>query len=110
MLSSNDLLSCFHAVRLPRKVQVPLPTTVRGIHEPQQLMKYGVISSAALLDDLNNWKTLYVAGRLHKPVHIFHCGDESFRNAMAENLRHALSASLLLLPMRFTLEELFTVS
>lgn len=30
--------------------------------------KYGVISTAHLLQDLTHWDTLYVSGRMHKPV------------------------------------------
>ena len=34
-------------------------------------MKYGVISVRSLLDDLLNWRTLYMSGRMHKPVRAF---------------------------------------
>ena len=41
-----------------------------GIPLEGRVIKYGVISEDNLVQDLVKWDTLYVAGRLHKPVHI----------------------------------------
>ena len=33
-----------------------------------QLIKYGIVSEQVFLEDLHEWRTLYLSGRLHKPV------------------------------------------
>ncbi|KAF8069579.1 TAMM41 [Scenedesmus sp. PABB004] len=71
-----------------------------------QLVKYGVVSSAAFQQDLLNWSHLYVGGRLHKPVAVLAAGDKPAA-AAAANLQSALAAALLLLPRAASLTDLF---
>lgn len=71
-----------------------------------QEIKYGVISSRRLLEDLINWDTLYAAGRHHKPVKTLTSTPEVVE-AREVNLQSALAAARLLLPERFTEQELF---
>ena len=73
---------------------------------PTRMMKYGVISSKALLEDLRGWTSLYIAGRLHKPVLMVHCSDE-IREALDANKRNALRAALLLMPRVFSETDLY---
>lgn len=74
---------------------------------PGRLMKYGIISKEHLLQDLNNWSQLYIAGRLHKPVHILKKNEE-IEKALAQNYEHAIRTSLLLLPGQFNEFDLYT--
>lgn len=69
-------------------------------------MKYGVISKAALLKDLTTWTWLYVAGRLHKPVHILK-GNKEIQEAITTNYLSAVKAALLLMPKTFSELDLF---
>jgi len=72
------------------------------------MIKYGVINKKHLLQDLRNWETLYVAGRLHKPVNIIEQEEDiEMKEALKNNLSCAVRAALLLLPEKFTEEELF---
>ena len=84
------------------------------------LIKYGVISEKDLIRDLFDWDHMYISGRLQKPVKIIHFNhenllkqedslqvDKSFELALQTNLQNALNTALLLMPQRFTLEELF---
>lgn len=71
-----------------------------------RIIKYGIISIDALCRDLNDWQSLYAAGRLHKPVKILR--DEArVRIACQVNLRSALRTSLLLLPRNFHKRDLY---
>jgi mitochondrial translocator assembly and maintenance protein 41 len=73
---------------------------------PHRLMKYGVISRRKFLEDMLEWKYLYVAGRLHKPVQILK-SQPHIKHAMERNRENAILTSLLLLPPRFTESDLF---
>ena len=90
--------------RMYYNTHVPLPLGARGA--PGQLMKYGVVSSANLLDDLHTWSFLYAAGRMHKPVHTLVARPDISAAATA-NLSAAASAALLSLPASFSAWDLY---
>ncbi|TPX37418.1 phosphatidate cytidylyltransferase [Synchytrium microbalum] len=75
--------------------------TVNGVR-----IKYGVISMETLLQDLKYWETLYVAGRMQKPLAVLR-DDARVSLANQQNLRNAVRTALLLLPHEFTEEDLF---
>ena len=58
-----------------------------------------MIRTSSLLSDLAQWDTLYVAGRMRKPVATL-AADERVAAASDGNLRAALACALLLLPVR----------
>lgn len=70
------------------------------------LIKYGVVNIDTLCEDLSTWNTLYVAGRLQKPVKILR-DNPRVRLANQVNLLSALRTALLLLPPSFTEHELY---
>lgn len=72
------------------------------------LIKYGVISTNHLIEDLLDWQTLYVSGRLHKPVNVIKEPESNdLIRALNTNLKSALHAALLYLPESFSEEQLF---
>ncbi|KAI1330881.1 mitochondrial matrix Mmp37 [Xylariaceae sp. FL0255] len=75
--------------------------TVEGIQ-----IKYGVVNIDTLCRDLSEWDTLYLAGRLHKPVKILR-DDPRVRLSNQINLLSALRTALLLLPPKFTEQQLY---
>ncbi|XP_063283640.1 phosphatidate cytidylyltransferase, mitochondrial [Pelobates fuscus] len=73
-----------------------------------KVIKYGIVSTDRLVEDLLHWKTLYIAGRLHKPVKILTQKENGrLRTALNANLKSALTAAFLMLPESFTEEELY---
>lgn len=76
--------------------------TINGV-----LIKYGVVNLDTLCRDLSEWNTLYLAGRLQKPVKILR-DNPSVRLANQVNLISAVRVALLLLPENFTEQELYS--
>ncbi|XP_065834250.1 phosphatidate cytidylyltransferase, mitochondrial-like [Oscarella lobularis] len=81
--------------------------TLVSHRESGRLIKYGVISVGALLRDLTDWDTLYISGRLHKPVRVLVGGSDAIKRALDANLRSALRVAELCLPNEFTERDLF---
>jgi translocator assembly and maintenance protein 41 len=71
------------------------------------LIKYAVVNYETLLRDLTEWDTLYLAGRLHKPVKVLF-EEPNLRVANQRNLLSAVRCSLLLLPPTFTEKQLYS--
>lgn len=70
------------------------------------MIKYGVVNLDTLARDLREWDTLYLAGRLQKPVKILR-DDPRIRLANQVNLISALRTALLMLPESFTERQLY---
>ncbi|KAI0755010.1 Mmp37-domain-containing protein [Daedaleopsis nitida] len=69
-------------------------------------IKYGVTTVDNLCSDLLNWKTLYLSGRMHKPIRIIK-DDARVRLTQQVNLTSAVRTALLTLPADFSERELF---
>lgn len=74
-------------------------------------VKYGIIKTDHLLEDLNSWRYLYTAGRLHKPVEYLledTCSNnEAVKAAIRFNKESATRAALLQLPEIFSVLQLY---
>lgn len=70
------------------------------------MIKYGVIGTQLLYDDLQHWDSLYIAGRMQKPVLMLK-DYAKLPTARKNNLDAAFTMALLLLPESFSLQELY---
>lgn len=70
-------------------------------------IKYAVVNLDTLYKDLLDWDTLYLAGRLQKPVKILR-DDPRIRLANQINLISAVRTALLMLPESFTERDLYS--
>ncbi|KAK5577973.1 hypothetical protein RB653_002921 [Dictyostelium firmibasis] len=74
--------------------------------------KYGVIEYKDLIDDLKNWRTLYLSGRMQKPIVNLPTSTNEGLKEIEEinskyNLKNAVITSLLMLPETFTEYDLY---
>lgn len=67
------------------------------------MIKYGVIGTQLLYDDLQHWDSLYIAGRMQKPVLMLK-DYAKLPLARKNNLDAAFTMALLLLPECFSLQ------
>ncbi|XP_063709305.1 phosphatidate cytidylyltransferase, mitochondrial [Culicoides brevitarsis] len=82
--------------------------TLVPIEEENIMIKYGVVATDDLIEDLLDWRDLYIAGRLHKPVEIVKPPTNvKLENGINNNLKSAVHAALLLLPETFTEYEFY---
>lgn len=85
---------------------------MKDLQGVDRMIKYGVVSIETALLDLDLWQTMYIAGRLQKPVAFFGSPDW-LKAANQRNLESALNLGILLLASRkkkltkFTPSELF---
>ncbi|KAI2810573.1 Phosphatidate cytidylyltransferase, mitochondrial [Blomia tropicalis] len=72
-------------------------------------IKYGVISTRDLINDLYDWETFYISGRLHKPTLTLKLDEQNIelKNAIKINFQSALHVALLLQSEQFTQEDLY---
>uniref|UniRef100_A0A0N4ZYZ0 Phosphatidate cytidylyltransferase, mitochondrial n=1 Tax=Parastrongyloides trichosuri TaxID=131310 RepID=A0A0N4ZYZ0_PARTI len=78
-----------------------------NIQSGNRFIKYGVISTDNLLQDLYDWNWLYVAGRMQKPVLSVLQPTEKIKEAAQINRISALQFALLMVGDTFTYEDLF---
>lgn len=78
------------------------------VNVQDEIVKYGIVSVEDMCKDLLYWNTLYVGGRMHKPIAcLFDATNDRVPNAQQANLTSALRVALLMLPTSFTEMDLY---
>lgn len=72
------------------------------------MIKYGVVDMTTIKKDLLDWNSLYLAGRLHKPVRHLVSSD-IILDAQQANIQSAMKAAMLLCPQTFNISELLCI-
>jgi mitochondrial translocator assembly and maintenance protein 41 len=67
-----------------------------SFHVTSHNLKYGIVQNEDIIRDLCDWKYLYLAGRMHKPI-LTVIDNDAIQAAQQANLRAAIACSLLLL-------------
>ncbi|EPS68054.1 hypothetical protein M569_06720, partial [Genlisea aurea] len=76
------------------------------ISHRDSVFKFGVVGMHDLIQDMLGWESFYLSGRLQKPVKVI-LDDMEIKEANSINLKAAAAAALLLLPAKFSQEELY---
>ncbi|KAL1537536.1 phosphatidate cytidylyltransferase, mitochondrial-like isoform X2 [Salvia divinorum] len=71
-----------------------------------QMFKYGVVRMNDLVQDISGWESFYLSGRLQKPVNVV-VDNSGIEKLNSVNVKAAAAAALLLLPSKFSEEELY---
>lgn len=69
--------------------------------------KYGVVTVSDLQHDLQRWDSLYLSGRLQKPVVTLTTAPPGLQAALRSNVEAAAAAALLTLPERFAEKDFY---
>lgn len=82
--------------------------TMNTESKKNNIIKYGIISVEKSLIDLSEWSSLYIAGRLQKPVKYLKDADPAIKFINQYNLKNAMSVGLFLIkPSEFTEIQLY---
>lgn len=76
--------------------------------ETGQIIEYETVSADDFCYDLNHWTELHLSGNLHKPFEtIVAANSDEIAISIENNIQNVIRIALLLLPAKFSYEDLF---